>query len=161
MRLLLVSLCCAAPLALAAPLPPAYVASLARIHATVHEARDTQQICRALYPALARSNDAAYAGWQQQHRLLLNEYDGGYRSYIRTLANNKPQLTARYLRTMDDKSRQTRTVREATLRHMPAAQSRALCQNYPVQLTSRLNPATTLAPDFQRVRMLRAVSQSQ
>ena len=155
MRLLLVSLCCATPLALAAPLPAAYVDSLARIQDTLSSAQHTAQICRALHPALARSNDAAYARWQHQHQALLVEYAVRYRSYIRTLADNKPQLTARYMKIMDDKFRQTRTAREATLRHMPKAQSRALCHNYPAQLTSRLNPQTTLRQDFQRARLLR------
>lgn len=155
MRLLFVSLCCAAPLALAAPQPPAYVTSLARIHDTVSTARQTAQVCRALYPALARSNEAALAGWQHRHRVLLGEYNTRYHGYMRTLAGNDAKLTARYLRIMEDKYRQTRTVREAALRHMPKAQSRALCQNYPAQLGSSLNPESSLSQDFQRVRMLR------
>lgn len=161
MRLLFVSLCCLAPLALAAPLPPAYVASLARIHDSVSRARQTEQICRNLYPALARSNEAALAGWRRSHHVLLSEYTTRYHGYLRTLAGNNAQLSARYLRIMEDKYRQALTVRAATLRHMPKAQSRTLCQNYPAQLASSLNPETSLRLDFQRVRLLRPLPLSQ
>lgn len=154
MRTLVFALFCLAPLAHSTPLPKDYVASLARVYEGIRVVEDTAGVCRTLHPTLARPNEVAWRQWQLRHTLLLAEYEGRYRGYIRNLAGKNDKQYATYLKIMKGKFQEKKTVLQATYKNMDVAKSRQLCQSFPALLENKLNPEKTLRADIDLTRRL-------
>lgn len=157
MRILALALVALAPLAGAAPRAD-YVASLGRVYTAINEVGHTHDICRGLYPQLAPANTHALAQWRQRHKPLLDEYQARYLAYVRALAGRDERQYRTYLKIMDGKFQQRRTVRAAEIRLMPAAKSRSLCQNYPALIESSLHPERVALRDIQLTRRVQPLA---
>lgn len=140
----------------AASLPPAYVASLARVQQQLVRVSDTVQACSQLHPQQAVAQRQALAAWRLRHQALLQEYERRYQGWLQLTAGGDRTRYVQYQRIMRDKAGQQRVRRLAELRAAGPAQSRTLCQTYVQHLAGdQLDPARLAAADLQQLRRLR------
>ena len=129
-----------------------YSSDLSRVYWGYHQVLAQKEVCDASVPATRAANDKAVAGWQAQHRALVQDLQRRVTAMIR-LASKDQQEYVRNLGKYEGEILQERQEYKSSLRKLGADELREQCQRMTEVLRSpEADLAKVYASELEAIR---------